>query len=439
VSPKWCFLIENKIGISLVLGDNEENREVADISRITEIGVAKCKIMSTYIRPQHLLIPQFKSPNLLRTLKIYNGFLYQCEFQNLVAGARNLHTLTLSSRTYSNFYNVSNLQTFELPNLRRLILGKRREENSLTALGFDYPNICTGFGLADILRIFAVSSVPRLKELTLCASAIYIWDVALLTKQFLSFLMQQAQSIRDLDVSFLHVDHRQPLGRVGNEGRTVIEAEIEVTLSHLEELHLNTFDLELSPNEEAINWTHFIETSEKVANKVKSLTRREMAYPSYRETLYFTQFIQNNQATLTQLSLPVSDFDCALLTQCVNLKALVLHGKRKTREGFETENFRGVPAKPEVNQLALLPKSLEQILISSLFVTSTEIATINFDNFPKLKRLFVFEIGEKEDLGLTLKDFSTLMGTIFGDKEMVFCLEISGGINRRSVLEQTMP
>jgi len=67
------------------------------------------------------------------------------------------------------------------------------------------------------------------------------------------------------------------------------------------------------------------------------------------------------------------------------------------------------------------------------WVTSTEIATINFDNFPKLKRLFVLGIGEKEDLGMTLKDLSTLMGTISGDKEKVFWLNVNRGINRRSV------
>jgi len=137
VSPQWRLLIEHEIGISLVLGNNEENREVADISRITEIGVASCKIMSSYIKSPHLRSPPFKSPHLLRTLEIYNGNLDYWDYQSLLAGVRNLHTLTLSSKTYRNFNNVSNLQLFELQNLRLLTLGNYLEENALPARWWD--------------------------------------------------------------------------------------------------------------------------------------------------------------------------------------------------------------------------------------------------------------------------------------------------------------
>jgi len=419
------------------LGNNEENREEADIIRITEIGIAKCKILSTYIRPQHQLIPQFKYPNLLRTLKIYKGFLYQSDFRTLMAGVTNLEALTLSSRTYLNSFDVSHVQPLELPNLRRLTLGKSRQENSVP-LSAEYMSI-TGFCIAKIIQIFLASSIPRLEKFKLCASTAYIRDVDVLTKHLLSFIVQQAQSLRDLNVSFLHVGEYHRLGRVVNEGRTVIQSEIEATLDQVEELHLNTFTVDIIPWKVTTEWARFIDTFEKVANKVTCLNRRFTVYPFYPETSYYGDFIQNNQATLTTLVLTVSHFNCALLTQCVNLLSLVLIGNKKTVEEYKTENFRGVPAKPGMDHLALLPNSLERILISYLFVTSTEIATINFENFPKLKCLFVFEIGEKEDFGMTLKDFSTLMGTISGDKEKVFWLEVDRGINRRSVLEPADP
>jgi len=327
------------------------------------------------------------------------------------------------------------VQPLELPNLRRLTLGNRREENYVPFRAVDYMPM-TGFGMAKIIQTFAASSLPRLEKFKLCASTTYIRDVDVLTKHLLSFIEQQAQSLRDLKVSFLHVGEYHRLGRVVNEGRTVIQSEIEEILSQLEPLHLNTFDVELSPLRESMQWARFIDTFEKVANQVTGLSARRMLYPFYPESPYYVQFIHNNQATLTQLFLTVSDVNCALLTHCVNLVVLVLVGKFKTPEEYETENFRGVPAKPEVVQLALLPKTLEDIVIACLFVTSTEIGTLNCDNFPKLNRLKVFAIGEKEDLGMTLKDLSTLVGTISGDKEMIFCLEISHGINRRSVLQQ---
>jgi len=63
--------------------------------------------------------------------------------------------------------------------------------------------------------------------------------------------------------------------------------------------------------------------------------------------------------------------------------------------------------------------------------TSTEIATLNCGNFPKLKHLKIFDIGEKEELGMTLKDLSTFLSNIPSDK--VFKFYIIHGINRRSV------
>jgi len=413
---------------------------VADISRITEIGVAKCKILSTCVRPHNLPCPQFKYPILLRTLEVYNGFLDQREFQDLVAGARNLHTLTLSSKTYPNFYDVSTAQPFQLPNLRRLTLGSQWEEDSLPSLGVD-DRYMTENGLSEILRIFAASSVPRLEEFKLCAAANYIHDVDLLTKHLVFFLAQCARSLRNLRISFPYFIFGNPyprLRRVSVEGRTVIQSEIENFLSQLEALHLNTFDVKLCPLLETkwAQWARFIDTFEKVANQVTGLNRRCTFYPFYPETPHYAHFIQNNQATLTYLVLKASHFNCGLLTECVHLREFMLYGKPKTREEYGTENFRGIPANPEVVQLAVLPKTLEHIVISRLFVTSTEIATINLDNFPKLKRLYVFEIGEKEDLGMTLKDLSTLVGPILRDKEKVFWLEIRLGINRRSVLQQ---
>jgi len=81
---------------------------------------------------------------------------------------------------------------------------------------------------------------------------------------------------------------------------------------------------------------------------------------------------------------------------------------RLRTEEYGTENFQGVPAKPEVGQLELLPETLEQIQIADLFVTSTEIATLN-----------------------CVRGFIHLL-------EQHFCLQIIDGINRSSVLEPTM-
>jgi len=329
------------------------------------------------------------------------------------------------------------VQPLELPNLRRLTLGKSPEENSspFPALGY----MSMWYGMSKIIQIFLASSIPRLEKFKLCASTTYIRDVDLLTKHLLSFIVQHAQSLRDLKVSFRHVGEYHRLGRVVNEGRTAIQSEIEATLAQLEELHLNTFTVILTPWEDMTEWARFIDTFEKVANKVTCLNRRFTLYPFHQETSYYGHFIQNNQATLTHLVLTVSHFNCGLLTQCVNLLSLVLVGNKKTLEEYETENYRGVPAQPDLDHVALLPNSLMCILIADLFVTSPEIATLNFDNFPKLTGLNLWRIGEKEDLGMTLKDFSTLMGTISGDKQKVFWLSVDRGINRRSVLKPADP
>jgi len=427
------------------LGNNEENREEADISRITEIGVAKCQILPTFLRPRNLAdFPEFEYPSLLRTLKIYNKRLYQKDFRSLLTGTRNLHNLTLSSRTYPTFLDFSNVQPLELPNLRRLTLGKFDEENYLADLWGQVLNIprkatkcMSGFG--ELLRIFALSSLPRLDKFKLCASALYMREIDLITNRLVHFLVQHAASLHNLQISFLDVDEYQHMARVDNERLTCVHAQTQKLLSQLEQLQLGIYVVKLFSCEEPGKWSHFINTIEQVAEKVTSVNLRDTAYPFYPETPYYAHFIENSKETLTYLTLTVSNLNCELLAQCTSLQELELFGSTKMAEAYETENYQGVPAASEVVHLALLPKSIEGVMIVDLFVTSTEIASISFANFPLLKKLKMIGVGEKEDLGMTLKDLSTLVGRSSGDAEKSFYLEIEHGMNRRSVLDQPQP
>jgi len=451
VSPRWGSLIETNIGISLVFGNNgdhDENNEESNILLMTEIGVAKCKILPSFRKPRSLVVfPKFKYPNLLRTLKINSHKLYQEDFENLLTGVRNLNTLILSSRTYSNFHEVSDMQPLDLPHLRRLTLGKYRDETSLPHRWFNVTarkTLMRISGLAELLRLFAASSLPLLDHFHLCASAMYMHNEDLAMACLLNFLLQHEQSLRHLRISFTDVDKYEHLLGLEEEERTnqtLIQPpsqEIEAIIAQME-LHLTTFTIELFPCTETMKWAYFIGDCEKIADKLKGLTQRHTIYPYFTQTAAYAQFIQNNQDTLTHLTLTVSHINCGILTRCPSLLKLTLVGNTKMMEEYETENFRGVPGKSEVEQLELLPNSLERIMIEDLFISSTELATLNFSKFPKLRNLILYQTGDKEEFGMTLNELYTIVGTASSDTSKVFYLRITRGINRHSVQAGTKP
>jgi hypothetical protein len=125
---------------------------------------------------------------------------------------------------------------------------------------------------------------------------------------------------------------------------------------------------------------------------------------------FYPNFIHANFRTLTHLAFSLwifDELDCTVFQQCTSLVCLDMRARPKTSERFETVNYRNSPAKSELKNIDKLPKSLTYILLHGFFLETADTA-IFVSEFPVLGGLWLFDVGEKENLGMTLQTFSLL-------------------------------
>jgi hypothetical protein len=170
------------------------------------------------------------------------------------------------------------------------------------------------------------------------------------------------------------------------------------------------FCVTLIPHRDFPKLTTLVEQIQTIQISVQTWINLRQNYGTFYPTL-----MEANFETLSCLVLNLGiydEVDCSVFEKCKSLRLLGMHARPKSQTSFNTTNVRDFPAKSELINIGSLPKSLICLLINNFFLEGEDAEILTTAAFPNLKELYLLQIGEKADLGISLDLFSRLSTTL---------------------------
>ena len=393
VTKKWNHLVKNYIGFDMFIPEKLSIKYLSTL-RVRWLWLSDCKYNTgnrDYPKPRYPEVTKFL--RLFGTISLQNYNILVGDFANL----RQLEIGWLNLRVIGN-----PLAWHHFPKLTSLKLCG--PEPTMIDDGTYSYSIALGYfsGMIEGLRKM---HFPKLKVFEL-ESIYHDSRENIFLDTFINFLSRHQKTLRTLSLAFAcntYIDIKAHQSQdVFQDWITI--PNFEDRLSKLT-LNLKSLFVHFFPFRKAEKLFTIIDHINNTQTSIESSIVLCLRFPTFTSDL-----VEDNYRTLTAVSLSMwifEEFDCQVLEKCTLLKKLLLSARPKKLEEFETENYRGIPAKSELVQIDCLPKSLEFIQIINFFIETKDVALFT-TNFPRLHTLNLQGIGEKESLGFTLEMFCFL-------------------------------